>query len=154
MDQHTEIFGGSITDLRDQALQAFNFIVAKETNLPVPPVTEFHKKYLEVSEVEAIIRDHLEDVGFGYTFRCDTREELAEKMETVFSELLMRIRSNIMHDGVKQGYLEPMFDADTNEFDFEVTEKGKSFNNEQFAQFFGIDPGDLSDTDDDSPENN
>ena len=59
------------------------------------------------------------------------------QVHTMMGALVMRIRSNILHEGVKQGYLDAVFDSEKNDFDFEITEKGKKFNGEQFQEFWG-----------------
>lgn len=155
MDENS-IFTSSVEELRDKALVAFNIIIASETNMPIPPVTDVHKTYLTVAETEAILKDHLDAIGGGYAFGCETRGEMLEKMETVMHALVMRIRSNILHEGVRLGYLEQSFNVETNTFDFELTKKGEGFNNEQFKKFFGVaaDGDTADDNGDNSPENN
>ena len=140
MDEEPEsevMFGGSITQLRDQALLAFNVCMGMQANLPVPPVTNTHRKYLSVAEVEAIVAEMANDIGHGYAFGASSREELMAQVHELMNALVMRIRSNILHEGVKQGYLDAIFDSEKNDFDFEVTEKGKEFNEQQFEEFWG-----------------
>lgn len=131
------MFGGSLEQFRDQALLAFNFCLAMNAKMPVPPVTDTHRKYLTVEEVEAIVAEKAEDCGEGYALGAGTRKELFEKVNELTGALIMRIRSNILHEGVKRGYLDAIFDSEKNDFDFEVTEKGKKFNAEQFREFWG-----------------
>lgn len=131
------MFGGTLEQLRDQALMTFNFCLAAHTNLPIPPVTDTHRKYLSVNEVEAVVAENAEDIGEGYAFGAHSRGELLERVHTMMGALVMRIRSNILHEGVKQGYLDAVFDSEKNDFDFEITEKGKEFNGEQFREFWG-----------------
>lgn len=136
------MFGGSIDQFRDQALMMFNFCLASNANMPIPPVTDTHRKYLTVQEVEAIVAEKAEDFGGGYALGATSRAELLEKMHELMGALVMRIRSNILHEGVKQGYLDAVFDPETNDFDFEITEKGKAFNGDQFREFWGgFEPG-------------
>ena len=155
MDENA-LFTSTLAELRDKALLAFNLILACETNMPVPPVTDVHKKYLTTAETEAIVKDHLNEVGVGYAFGCETRGEMLEKMETVFQALVLRIRSNILAEGVQRGYLEQTFNSETGDFDFEITKKGEGFSNEQFREFFGLGAdGNAADNNgDSSPENN
>lgn len=137
-DSDSEVmFGGTLEQLRDQALMMFNFCIASQTDLPIPPVTDTHRKYLSVNEVEAIVAEKADDVGCGYAFGATSRGELLEQVHAIMHSLLMRIRSNILHEGVKQGYLDSVFDPEKNDFDFEVTEKGEEFNEEQFREFWG-----------------
>lgn len=136
------MFGGSLDHLRDQALMSFNFCLAAHANMPIPRLTDTHRKYLSVDEVETIVAEHADDVGFGYAFGAHSRDELMEQVQALMHALVMRIRSNILHEGVKRGYLDAVFDTEKNDFDFEVTEKGKEFNDEQFREFWGgFDPG-------------
>lgn len=155
MDENA-LFTSTLDELRDKALRAFNIILACETNMPVPPVTDVHKKYLTTAETEAIVKDHLSAIGGGYAFGCETRGEMLEKMETVFQALVMRIRSNILAEGVRLGCLEQTFNSETGNFDFELTEKGAGFSNEQIREFFGLGAdGNAPDNNgDSSPENN
>ena len=131
------MFGGTLGQLRDQALMTFNFCLAAHANLPIPPVTDAHRKYLSVNEVETIVAENAEDIGEGYAFGAHSRGELMAQVHTMMGALVMRIRSNILHEGVKQGYLDAVFDSEKNDFDFEITEKGKKFNGEQFQEFWG-----------------
>jgi hypothetical protein len=145
MDTPKNIFADSIEDVRDQALECFNYCLCSEMQLPRPKLTEKHRSYLSVDETEAIIKDHAVNLGHGYCIGGGSKEELQEKMETLFNAFTARIKSNIMHEGVKLGYLEPIFDPDKNEFDFEVTEKGEAYNEQQFQEYFGISPDDQHD---------
>ena len=151
------IFGGSLVDLRDQALMTFNICMAAHGGVSVPQVTDTHRKYLTVEEVEAVLSEKADDIGCGFVFGADSPEGLAEQLQELMFSLVMRIRSNILHEGVKLGYLEVSFDDEKNDFVFDLTEKGRSFNAQQFQELWG--GADFSgeggdDDTDSSPENN
>lgn len=150
MDDESNVevmFGGTIDQLRDKALMMFNFCISMEANLPMPRVTDTHRKYLSVQEVENIVAEKTDDVGGGYSFAASTRGEVDEFVRDLMHSLVMRIRSNILHEGVNQGYLDAVFDTEKNDFDFEVTDKGKEFNEQQFREFWGGFDFDSSDDD-------
>jgi hypothetical protein len=145
MDELQNIFSNSIEVVRDQALDCFNYCVAAQVGLARPEVTEKHRTYLSVDETEAIIKDHATVLEHGYCIGGGSTEELHEKMEKLFAAFMERIRSNIMHEGVRLGYLDAIFDSEKNAFDFIVTEKGAQYSEQQFNEYFGItDSGDQS----------
>jgi hypothetical protein len=145
MTDPKNVFANSIEELRDQALDCFNYCVSAQVGIPRPPVTDKHRTYLSVDETEAIVRDYSVPLEHGYCMGGSSTEELKEKLEQMFTACMERIRSNIMHEGVRLGYLDAIFDSEKNAFDFIVTEKGAQYSEQQFNEYFGItDSGDQS----------
>lgn len=119
---------GSIEDLRDHVLMMFAGFIAKMQN-EEPTETEcdleYQRQFLEVWEVEQIVRD-LSDVQTdgAYGIGANSFEEYKTKMLRLFRALGARVISNIMRVGVQRGLLDAEFDFEKNDFNFSITEKG------------------------------
>lgn len=119
---------GSIEDLRDHVLMVFAGFIAKVNNTcPTKDecALEYHRQFLEVWEVENIVRE-LSDVQAdgAYGIGANSFEEYREKMLRVFRALGERILSNVIRVGVQRGLLDAEYDFDKNDFRFSITEKG------------------------------
>lgn len=115
--------------LRDEALGLFDQFIAHRSGLP--PADAVHatpadkKKFLTLEETENIVREHAV-IGPGvYAVGGDTREEAVKQIRVVMAALMQRIMSNLLNVGAGMGLLEVMFDGETNDFRFDVSEKGK-----------------------------
>lgn len=119
---------GSIEDLRDHVLMMFAGFIAKMQN-ERPAEAEcdldYQRQFLEIWEVEQIVRD-LSDVQTdgAYGIGANSFEEYKTKMLRLFRALGARVISNIMRVGVQRGLLDAEFDFEKNDFNFSITEKG------------------------------
>jgi hypothetical protein len=128
--EEPECFGVmSFKNLQQEALQLFGKFVQKVSgaNIPDRP-PDNAEKYLTLAEVEGIIREHGEEFPHGFVVGGDTEEEARHNMGRLMAALMERILSNLMAAGVKDGHLDCSFDAETDDFEFTITEKGKQFN--------------------------
>lgn len=119
---------GSIEDLRDHVLMMFAGFIAKMQNERPTEAEcdlEYQRQFLEVWEVEQIVRD-LSDVQAdgAYGIGANSFEEYKTKMLRLFRALGARVISNIMRVGVQRGLLDAEFDFEKNDFNFSITEKG------------------------------
>jgi hypothetical protein len=119
---------GSIEDLRDHVLMMFAGFIAKMQN-EKPTEAEcdldYQRQFLEIWEVEQIVRD-LSDIQTdgAYGIGANSFEEYKEKMLRLFRALGARVISNIMRVGVQRGLLDAEYDCEKNDFNFSITEKG------------------------------
>lgn len=121
---------GSMQDLRDHVLMIFAGFIAKvsgEAPAPEECSLEYQRQFLELWEVEEIIRE-LSDVQMdgAYGIGANSFEEYQTKMMKLFRTLGARIISNIMRVGVQRGLLDAEYDFEADEFKFSITEKGMS----------------------------
>ena len=119
---------GSIEDLRDHVLVMFAGFIAKlqdEEPTKSECSLEYQRQFLEVWEVEQIVRE-LSDVQAdgAYGIGANSFEEYKTKMLRLFRALGARVISNIMRVGVQRGFLDAEYDCDKNDFNFSITEKG------------------------------
>lgn len=134
----------SIVNLQQKALYLFGRFLARISgkNLPeeVPVETA---KYLPLNEVENILREHGQDIGGGFVVGGDTPEEMQQSIHTLIAALVDRIMSNVLSEGVKNGFLDFEFNTDKNDFVFAVTERGKQL----YADREDYDTGDSEESD-------
>lgn len=119
---------GSIEDLRDHVLMMFAGFIAKMQNERPTEAEcdlEYQRQFLEVWEVEQIVRE-LSDVQAdgAYGIGANSFDEYKTKMLRLFRALGARVISNIMRVGVQRGLLDAEFDFEKNDFNFSITEKG------------------------------
>lgn len=119
----------SVESLRDHILQLFGTFLSKIMDEPeLANALEHHRSFLEVWEVEGILKDMSDVSGEGYYgIGANSPEEYQEKMGALFRALTTRIVSNIMQLGVKKGLLDSEYDFEKGEFAFSVTEHGLTY---------------------------
>ena len=126
-DENQQIMGiTSLEDLQQLALRLFARFVEQMGGVKMPEdVPPEAEQYLSVDEIERIVRDHGQEFNGGFAVGANSKEEAMEKMRELLSALMTRVMSNVMHKGVKNGWLNCEFDTDTNDFCFTVTDEGK-----------------------------
>jgi hypothetical protein len=130
-DETPSLGAMSFKNLQQEALQLFGRVVKKVSgaNIPdAPPVNA--EKYLTMAEIEGIIKEHGEEMSGGFIVGGDTEEEARQKIGRLMEALMERILSNLMAEGVKAGHLDCAFDSESNEFEFQITEKGRQYSAE------------------------
>lgn len=122
----------SLEMFRDSILVACSKVITGE-DFGMDAVPEDLKPILTLQEVETVLRDAgiYEENGV-FAIGGDTKEEAAEKVGAIVRALSMRVISNAMASGVSRGLLDCEFDTDTNDFAFQVTDKGR-----QIAKEYG-----------------
>jgi hypothetical protein len=126
-NEHISMGQTTFEGIRDYALCLFGRYLKEGTKnnaIPdIPPQTA--TRFLSVNEVEAIVREH----GFASSDGCyvggESREEAFNVIGKMMVALVQRIFSNVMAEGANQGLLDCVFDEKNNEFEFDITEKGK-----------------------------
>lgn len=117
----------SLDELQQQALYLFGVYVSRLGGYTCQrPVPETVKKFLPLDEVERILVEHSEQTEHGFILGGSSMEEMRKKMQALMLALLERILSNVLAEGVDQGFLDCYFDGDKNNFNFSVTDLGKS----------------------------
>jgi hypothetical protein len=119
----------SVEGLRDEVLRLFGAFLSRVMDDPdAEQIVEHHKQFLEVWEVEGILKE-LSDVKEDglYGIGANSLAEYQEKMGNLFRALATRIVSNIMQLGVQGGLLDSEYDFEKGSFDFSVTEKGLAY---------------------------
>lgn len=132
-DDETPNLGAmSFKTLQQEALQLFGRVVKKVSgaNIPDAPPADA-EKYLTLGEIEGIIKDHGQEVSEGFIVGGDTEEEARQNIGRLMEALMERILSNLMAAGVKDGHLDCAFDSESNEFEFQITEKGRQYSAER-----------------------
>lgn len=119
----------SVEALRDHMLQMFGTFLSKiMDDKDVANVMTHQRNFLEVWEVEGILKDMSDVSGDGYYgIGANSPEEYQEKMGALFRALTTRVVSNIMQLGVKRGLLDSEYDFEKGEFAFSVTEAGVAY---------------------------
>ena len=117
---------GSVAGLRDSVLELFGTFLAKTMDdEELVGIMEHQKQFLEVWEVESILKEHSDIAEDGcYGIGANSFEEYREKMGALFRELTTRIVSNVMQMGVKRGLVDAEYDFEKDAFAFSITEKG------------------------------
>jgi hypothetical protein len=127
-EEPTRHIAGSINDLRDHVLMIFGGFIAKISGgRPTEEECslEYQRQFLELWEVENIMREHADmQMDGAYGIGANSFEEYQVKMLKLFRALGARILSNVMRVGVAKGLLDAEYDFDSDEFKFSITEKG------------------------------
>lgn len=125
-DNHNLLGMTTLEELQTHALGVFGLYLKKFSGaegLPdMPP--ESAERFLPLSELECILRDHGQEGEEGYSVGGDTLEEAKANLHKLMFAILQRILSNVLQSGVEEGLLDCEFNADANDFQFCATEKG------------------------------
>lgn len=126
-NEHTSMGQTTFESIRNYALCLFGRYLKEahnNTNLPdIPP--DSATRFLSVSEVEAIVREHGFAASEGYYVGGESPEEAYAIIGKMMCALVQRILSNVMAEGTSQGLLDCVFNEKSNDFEFDITEKGK-----------------------------
>jgi hypothetical protein len=119
----------TIERLRDEALILFDLFIARQSAMPSPDVSrataEEKREFLTLEETENIVREYAV-IGPGmYAVGGDTQEEAFKQIRVVMGALMQRIMSNVLRIGADYGLVDVMFDSKTNDFRFDVSDKGQ-----------------------------
>lgn len=121
----------TIEALRDYALRMFDGYMAHTSGLASPDAAtatqEEKQAFLTLEETENILREHAMTGPGVYAVGGETIEEAANKLKTVMVALMQRILSNVLSAGANMGLFDVVFDDETNNFAFGVSEKGHRF---------------------------
>ena len=125
----------STREIREMALILFVRVLqnGKPTIMPNEQAAR-GTQYLSLSETENIIKEHSTKVegpaGSCYAVGGNSPEEANEKISDLMLALVERVRSNVIATSVKRGWVDCAFDAESNDFVFSVTEKGREVKND------------------------
>jgi hypothetical protein len=119
----------TIESLRDWALRMFDGYLAHASDTPGPDsvnaTPEEKQDFLTLEETENILREYAK-IGPGvYAVGGETMEEAKETVKAVMAALMQRILSNVLSAGANVGLFDVVFDDETNNFAFGVSEKGQ-----------------------------
>lgn len=117
----------SITAIRDAALIMYGRFLAHLYGVePTDDKAKTRHKHLSLQETENIVREHATCFADGtYAIGGDTAEEANEKINELLAALMDRVMSNVLSAGVKDGLIDCSYDADVDDFTFNVTAKGQ-----------------------------
>jgi hypothetical protein len=125
----------TIKRLRDAALILFDKFVEHQNELSSPVISkvlfqslvspEEKHQFLSLEETERIVREHSFISPGVYAIGGDTSEKAVKQVKNVMAALMQRIMSNLLRMGADLGLLDVMFDGETNDFRFDVSNKGQ-----------------------------
>lgn len=116
----------TINAVRDAALIMYGRFISRMSNMPLDDDAAKQKhEYLTLEETENIIKEYGYVVDGAYAIGGDTKDEAKKKINELLAALMDRVMSNVLRAGVRGELLDCTYDADTDDFTFSVTDKGK-----------------------------